>query len=359
MSPWRLLLLPLVALALAGCGGASAPDGEDGSEVLAEVDGEAITRAEVDARIRDDLFRQQMEGSSRQAYQLRRRTLDAMIEERVIQEAAAERGVAPEELLQAELAERGAVTDEEVEAFYAENQSRFGAFEIDELRPRIRAYLEQRQAEETLAALRGSADVQVHLGPPRVSVAPEGPSRGPEDAPVTIVEFSDFQCPYCRRAQPVIERLLERYEGHVRLVYRHLPLDSIHPRAQAAAEASACAAAQDAFWPYHDKLFENAKALERDDLVGYAEELGLDTDQFAQCVEERRFREQVAADAAAAQQAGITGTPAFVVNGLLISGAQPVEEFAEVIDAELARAGISPPVVEAETEPPADEGTAG
>jgi protein-disulfide isomerase len=166
----------------------------------------------------------------------------------------------------------------------------------------------------------------------------DAPIRGDKDAKLTIVEFSDFQCPYCQRAMGTLEQVLAKYPADVRVVYRHLPLDRIHPNARPAAEASACADEQGRFWEYHDKLFQNNRALAREDLVRYAGEVGLDAARFQACVDERRFKDKVEADLQAAREVGITGTPAFVVNGTLLSGAQPPEEFYEVIDAVLGKA---------------------
>jgi protein-disulfide isomerase len=186
------------------------------------------------------------------------------------------------------------------------------------------------------------------LEPPRVSVAAEGPSLGPADAPVTIIEFSDFQCPYCGRASNTVKQIHERYPKQVRIVYRHLPLDSIHPHARPAAEAAACANAQSRFWEFHDKIFANQRALSAPDLQRYAKEVGLDVAAFDQCVTERKFQALVDLDLKAANTAAAAagkrslGTPAFFVNGILVSGAKPAEEFYRLIDAELARAGVPP-----------------
>jgi protein-disulfide isomerase len=179
-------------------------------------------------------------------------------------------------------------------------------------------------------------------------VAAEGPSFGPADAPVTIVEFSDFECPYCARAGVIAKQIQARYPTQVRFVYRHLPLERIHPHARGAAEASACADAQGRFWDFHDKLFANQRALSPADLQRYAGELKLDQAAFDQCVKERKFQAQVDRDLAAAAEAaggagkGGLGTPSFFVNGILLSGAKPIGDFYRLIDAELARAGAPP-----------------
>jgi protein-disulfide isomerase len=203
----------------------------------------------------------------------------------------------------------------------------------------------QQRVGQAVAAIYGRSQVEILLEPPRVAVAAVGPAKGPADAPVTIIEFSDFQCPYCKRALPTLSQLLEKYPEKIRVVYRHLPLEGIHPRARPAAAASVCAEDQGRFWDYHDLVFENNRALEDADLESYAGRAGLDVESFKQCIADGRHRERIDADIEAATQAGITGTPAFVVNGIVMRGAKPLDDFAVVIDAELARAagGESPP----------------
>lgn len=159
---------------------------------------------------------------------------------------------------------------------------------------------------------------------------------GPRDAPITIVEFSDFQCPYCRRwHEQVYEPLLAAYPGKIRMVYRHLPLTSIHPDAFPAAEASMCAGEQDAFWQFHEKLF-SSESLGSEVYNRYARELSLDMTAFEACMTEHKYREAVQKDTDFAIDLGIRSTPTFFINGLAIVGAQPLEVFKQVIDKELA-----------------------
>ena len=159
---------------------------------------------------------------------------------------------------------------------------------------------------------------------------------GPADAPITLVEFSDYQCPFCRRWHAeVYEPLLAAYPGQIRFVYRHLPLDSIHPDAISAAEAAMCAGEQDAYWQFHEKLF-SSEALGNQVYMQYAEDLGLNVQTFAACVSERKYQESVAADMNFALDLGIRSTPTFFINGLAIVGAQPLDVFKQVIDKELA-----------------------
>ena len=184
------------------------------------------------------------------------------------------------------------------------------------------------------------SDTQVNIAPDvkRYDV-PEGgnPSIGPENAAITIIEFSDYQCPFCVRwYSDVYARLMDEYKGKIRFVYRDFPLYSIHPNAESAAEAANCAGEQGAYWQYHNALFEHKNGLGGDDYLKYAGELGLNTDQFGKCVSEGRFKDEVAADFKFASELGVSSTPTFFVNGLAVVGAQPYEVFKQIIDKELA-----------------------
>jgi protein-disulfide isomerase len=187
-----------------------------------------------------------------------------------------------------------------------------------------------------MAKLRENAEVTIDLEPPRIMVATTGPSRGSKDAPITIVEFSDYQCPFCGRAEPVMEDVLSRYPGQVRLVFRHLPL-GFHKNARPAAEASVCAENQGRFWEYHALLFQNQKALGAEALEKYAVDAGLDVEDFKTCLTDEPTRARVEEDLREAREAGASGTPAFFVNGIPLSGALPAEAFVKIIDEELAR----------------------
>jgi protein-disulfide isomerase len=168
----------------------------------------------------------------------------------------------------------------------------------------------------------------------RKELAAKGPSRGPATAPVTIVEFSDFQCPSCRRAHDTIEQLLLAYPGKLRLVYRHFPLE-MHEHAELAAEAAQCADEQGKFWPYHDALFQNQAHLSPKDLLGYARALSLDGARFAECVESGRQSRAVKDDLAAGEAAGVNATPTFFVNGAKVVGALELDEFKRIVDEQL------------------------
>lgn len=171
----------------------------------------------------------------------------------------------------------------------------------------------------------------------RYDIPTEGSyALGPADAPITLVEFSDYQCPFCRRWHAeVYEPLMAAYPGKIRLVYRHLPLTSIHPDAFPAAEAAMCAGEQDAYWPFHEKLF-SSEELGNQVYVRYAQDLGLDMKTFESCISERKYQQAVEKDMNFAIDLGIRSTPTFFINGLAVVGAQPLEVFQQVIDKELA-----------------------
>jgi protein-disulfide isomerase len=171
----------------------------------------------------------------------------------------------------------------------------------------------------------------------RYDIPTEGfPSFGPGDAPITVVEFSDFQCPFCRRFhEQTYQALLDAYPGQIRFVYRNLPLTSIHPEAMSAAVASLCANDQGLYWEYHDKLF-SSDALGTEVYVQYATDLGMDTEEFTACLDSGKHNEFIQKDMDFALNLGIRSTPTFFINGLALVGAQPLANFQQLIDKELA-----------------------
>ncbi|MEX2304343.1 MAG: thioredoxin domain-containing protein [Bryobacterales bacterium] len=305
---------------------------------LAVVDGKAIT--EEDLGIRGELL--QLE---QQRYEITNRALQNAIAERLLEAEAARRGVSLEALIEQEIqGKAGDPTDQEVEAFYEQQKQRIRR-PLAEVRPQVAEALKSIKAgaiqDEFVAALREKSDVQVRLEPLRVPIElSQAPMRGPAEAPVTIVEFSDFQCPFCKRAQPIIQQVRERYPEQVNWRFKDLPLNSIHPAAQAAAEAARCAGDQGKFWEYRDALFHADQIVEGMH-QGVSESLGLDSEPFLECLKSQKYRDAVQADSQEAQKLGISGTPTFVINGIVLSGAQPFEEFARVIEDELRRKGAA------------------
>jgi predicted DsbA family dithiol-disulfide isomerase len=278
----------------------------------------------------------------KQEYDIRRRALDVVIEQKLLDAEAARRGISLSELNQREMSGNAAEpTDGEVEAFFL-GRMEPGQRRLDDMRGQMRSMLKtaQRSAarEAFLARLRAQHGVEIMLESPRVDVAIDlGRLSGSADAPVHIVEFSDFECPYCRNAEKTIQAVVAKYGGKVSLTYRDFPLTSIHPSAQSAAEASRCAADQDKFWAYHDRLF-TSPTLDVARLKDVAREIGLDQKKFDGCLDSGSKRAAVDADARAGRLAGVSGTPAFFINGIPLTGAQPAAAFEKIIDDELARA---------------------
>ncbi len=165
----------------------------------------------------------------------------------------------------------------------------------------------------------------------------DDPVIGPEDAPITIVEFSDYECPYCQQWHTeVFDRLMLAYPEQVRLMYRDFPISNIHPNAVPAAIAANCALEQDMFWDYHDKLFRMELGLSTDAYQEYASQLDLNVEKFVECLDSGRYEEEVQADFDFAANLGVRSTPTFFVNGIAVVGAQPFEVFQQVIEQELA-----------------------
>ncbi|HYV46510.1 MAG TPA: thioredoxin domain-containing protein [Myxococcaceae bacterium] len=307
--------------------------------VVATMNGQKITAKELDDKISAQLA--QLE---EQKHNARKQGLENMINERLIQDEAKKRGMNEDALIKAEVEDKVTPpTEEEIKKFYDANQARMGGMTYEQMKDRLAQYLsntpKQAKFRELITRLKEQAGVKITLPAPpkpRKQVAATGPTRGPSDAKVTIVEFSDFQCPFCGRAHDTVEEVMRTYAGKVKLVYRQMPLTSLHPNAMKAAEASLCAHEQGKFWEYHDTLFKNQQALQVDKLKEYATQMGLDGGKFNACLDGSQKADAVKADMKDAEGAGVQGTPAFFVNGVFLNGAVPIDEFREVIDTELA-----------------------
>jgi protein-disulfide isomerase len=165
----------------------------------------------------------------------------------------------------------------------------------------------------------------------------DNPSRGPADAAITIIEFSDYQCPYCRKwALEALPKIMAAYPGKIRLVYRDFPLYSLHPQSESAAIAAYCAGDQNKYWEYHDLLFTDQLPFGQDSYEKYAAQLSLDLDNFRQCTSSQKFKDNVSRNYEYASNLGVNSTPTFFVNGIPMVGAQPFEAFKQLIDKELA-----------------------
>lgn len=333
---------------------AAQPEAQEagGAGVVAEVMGEQITQTQLEEKAAAQLQQvdAQLQQCQKQAEQNRYQVLEGnlaqLIEEKMLDAEAAARGITREELVAAEIdAKVAAVTDAEVDTWYAENQARIGNRPKEQIAPQIKQFLAQTRQQEARTAYLGTLEAKykarVLLEPPRTEVAATGPAKGgPENAPITIVEFSDFECPFCSRVNPTLAQVQENYGDKVRIVFRHYPLP-MHPNAQKAAEASMCAHEQGKFWQMHDLLFAQQKELAVDQLKAKASQLGLNVEDFNQCLDSGEYADEVQADMQAGTEAGVSGTPAMFVNGIPISGAVPYDQMASVIDDELSRKGVA------------------
>ena len=311
-------------------------------EVLATIDGEVLTLADLDDLIGDELATLEVTYGT-QRYQLLQAGLEQAIRQRLIEAEAERQGTTYDELLAARLGDIS-VSEAEVANWYQANQARLQGRPLEMLRPAIRQFLVEQQQESVLsdlaAELSDGREVEVHLEPFRVDVATAGhPSWGPEDAAVTLVEFSDFECPYCGGFTQTLQQIKNDYEGRIRVVYRQFPLTQIHPNAMKAAEASLCAAEQDRFWPLHDLLFADQQGLGVAQLREKARQVGVDGGAFDACLDSGKYLEQIEGDLQAGSRLGVTGTPAVFINGRpLEGGAVGYEVIAELLDDELESA---------------------
>jgi len=311
-----------------------------GGAKIAEVDDRVILASDLEKYAGREISLQR-----ENLYKLEKQKLDEYISAFLLTQEAKKRGVSVETILDQEVNSKILpVCDDEIDVFYKSNKTRI-AVDLDKGREQIRGHLRNQKIEAQkalfLKSLRYKAKVVTYLKPPPIfraelSVAGE-PFKGSEKAPVTVVKFEDFQCPFCKQVQPTFNELLSRYDGKIKLVHKDLPLDSLHPRARQAAEAARCAYEQGKFWEYHDKLYVNSPKASADDLKSYAKEVDLNVDSFDHCLASGKYRTVVQQSLNEGARLGLTGTPTFFINGREISGNQPLNAFEVIIDEELAR----------------------
>jgi predicted DsbA family dithiol-disulfide isomerase len=349
--PFRPVVVFVLITACSGClyaqkpGKKHAADPSSGKK-LATVDGAAIT--ETQARVEGASSLQDLElqvlkekaAAAQKEQEILEGAVERLIEEKLLQAEAAKEGISKEELLTREVEKKvDEPTAEEMDAFYDENKQRIPRPKEEAL-PQISRYLKRVQEknlkEAFLARLEKEHNVVRLLEPLRFNVSASGrPSIGSASAPVILVEFSDFQCPYCKRFSSTIKEVLKQYRNQVQLVFRQFPLTNIHPNAQRAAEASLCANVQGRFWEMHDLLFADQANLKDEDLKNRASKLGLDIAAFDACMDSERYSAQIEEDMRAAAAAGVDGTPALFINGRFLYGSRPFEDVAEIINQEL------------------------
>jgi protein-disulfide isomerase len=297
---------------------ATVPAGEaERARVLATVNGRQITSADIEDNLRPLVFSVQEE-----VYKLRRQAVELKVNDLLLNQEAQRRKLTTAALLDAEVtAKAPAVTEADAQKFYDENKARIEG-EFAQLKEQIVQYLrevETRKATVALAErLQAAAQVRTFLvapQPPVYKFATDGqPTKGSEKAAVTLVEFTDYQCPSCAKAQPTLERLIAEYGDRVRLVVRDYPLNQ-HKEAQKAAEAAEAAREQGKYWEYTALLFQNQSALQTDKLKEYATRLGLDRAKFDAALDSGKFTESVHRDLHDGDRVGVAGTPTVFLNG--------------------------------------------
>ena len=324
-SNWCLLIVLL----------ATPVQGQIPETVLARVDDKAITQKEVDDSIAVQIFPLQQ-----QLYAIRKAALENLITRRILENEAAGRKISVEELRKQLTQGEIKVSGAQVEEAYKQNASYFAAMSPDEARERLRLDLESQARMKNyragLEALRKKWTVSVDFSPPVfVSELDDGvsPAKGSTNPRVTIVEFSDFECPYCNQVQGTLKQIIESYGKDVRLVFKHLPLEG-HRNSFPAARAAYCAGEQDRFWQFHDALF-STRDLSPTVLEQIASNLGLPPEKFQACLNSEQSRAAVVKDIEAARMFRIDSTPSFIVNGKLIKGALSFADFQKIIEQEL------------------------
>jgi protein-disulfide isomerase len=314
----------------------------DPNAPVAKLGAQVITAGELAKETKGEVMRAETQHVEK-IHQIKEQALDGLIEKRLVEAKAKAENITAEQLLAREVESKlTPPSDTELMAMYnaaKANGQPLPPFE--QIKPQIAKYAtEQGKAKHRKAfldKLKAETKVEVLLPPvllPKVEVAAVGHAKGPEGAPVTIVEFSDFECPYCSRAEETVKKVMEEYKGKIRLYYRDYPLP-FHGKAQKASEAALCAGDQNKYWEMHAKLFSSQQALAIPQLKEHAKGLGLDAGKFDKCLDGGDKAKEVETSKKAGEELGVNGTPHFFINGRPLSGAQPFEEFKKIIDIEL------------------------
>lgn len=337
----------MCALGLSGARALRAQESQQAQQlqtVVATVDGQPIYEQDLMSVAGPNLLELR-----KQEFKAKSDALDSIIRKKLVEEAAKKKGLTAEELLKQEVdAKIPEPSDDEARGYYLAMKSST-SLPFEQIKAQVKRVLRnseiQQAREKYTDSLREEARIAILLQPPTVRVAYDATrAEGSADAAVTIVEFADFQCPFCGKVEPTLRDVLAKYKGKVKLAYRDFPLSQIHAHAEVAAEASRCALAQGKFWPMHDAMFADQTKLDEPDLVKTAAGLGMDRNAFASCLKSGKYKDAVAEDIEAGSQAGVNGTPSFFINGEFLSGAQSESDFAAIIDRELASASGKPKV---------------
>jgi protein-disulfide isomerase len=317
-------------------GPAVAPN--SGSILLVDIDGTRLTLADYERKHPTGLFH-----ARNVFYEAHRKAAEQFVDEYLLEREAKKEGLTVDQLVEKHInSAAGKEPSDEALRVYYEGVDTQEPFE--KVKPQIiQAIKERRIAKaraEYLKELRSQAKISIRVGPPRADVdLANTPVRGPQDAPITLVEFADYECPYCQQIQPVLDRLEQEYKGKIRFAYKDIPLP-MHANAEKSAEASHCAGVQGKYWQYHDMLFQT-KQLELPQLKEHARTLKLDAAAFDKCLDNGDQAARIKPNITEGQNLGIQGTPSFFINGRSIGGGQSYEDFKRIVDEELAAASAA------------------
>ena len=303
--------------------------------LVGKIGDKEVTEAQMNEGIESDLYE-----AERKIYDIKFNRLKAMVMEEFVTNDPRKKGLSNDEYLEKYIAKSVNITEKDVDQFI--KKENIPAEHINPMvREKIKSHIEMEKKREAvdnwLSQEMKKKPVEIYLARPKrptfdVQVG-DSPFIGKKDAPITIVEYSDFQCPYCKRAAQTIGEVKKKYGDKVRVVFRNFPLP-FHSQAKVAAAAGLCANEQgaDQFWKMHDSMFGNQEALTPEALKESAKKLGLKVEQFNQCLDSNKYAGAIEADIESGKKVNVKSTPTFFVNGQLLSGAQPAEVFEEVID---------------------------
>jgi len=328
LKPSRMYAAVLLLLTFVTIAAAQSP-----SEVLSEVNGEKITRGELEQK-----FQNQLHQARYQVYQAEQKALDQLINEHLLTDEANRRHMTVDQLLKAEVDSKVKdPTEDQLQVYYEGlNSTDPYASVRDKILEHIRNLRLDKARAAYLEKLRESANVLTTLAPPKAEIELANNYRlGPKDAPVQLIEFADYQCPYCEKAFPAIKKLHDEFGDKISMVFKDLPLP-MHEHAEKAAEAARCAGTQGKYWEYHDLLFSSGE-LSVSDLKEHARKLNLDGARFDKCLDSGEQEVAVKRDFSEAQQLGLTGTPSFFLNGEFFTGALDYPTLRSMVEKQLAR----------------------
>ncbi len=309
---------------------------KDKGKIVAKIEGKFFTEDELFKDVETKIYELET-----QIYQLKLNSIKWQFVEMIKKKDPKHKGMSRDEFLESLLLGKGEVSDEELKQFLSENGLEYSAAN-EQQKTQGRQILEYQKKkkviEDWIAIKSKKSPIEIYgLRPerPKFIVDPgDSPSFGKKGAPVTIVEFSDFQCPFCAKAVPIINKIKEKYSERVRIVFKNYPLPS-HRHAFVAAKAATCADRQGKFWELHDQMYQNQVDLSTERIKILAKGVGINGDELLRCMGEQEITERVQSDVAQGKKIGVQSTPMFFINGKILMGASSFEEFAEIIEEEL------------------------